>query len=174
MTGPGQWFPDPTGRSDRRFWDGTSWTDQIIRRGIQSTDSISDGYARPGCSAFTRRTRSTRRRSNELRERRGETPLVVSAAEEDASLKGAAHHLAPEGHDAAVRAKGCKVSGRRSLNQPTWVGNRADLWPPPNGYLRVSESIRHSPWRRRHQGGPAMRNVNRCATHVLARRQVRS
>jgi hypothetical protein len=45
--GTGQWFPDPTGRGDRRFWDGRSWTDQISRRGTQVTDSISDGYARP-------------------------------------------------------------------------------------------------------------------------------
>jgi hypothetical protein len=43
----GQWFPDPTGRGDRRYWDGTFWTDQISRRGTQRTDSISDGYARP-------------------------------------------------------------------------------------------------------------------------------
>jgi hypothetical protein len=45
--GIGQWFPDPTGRGDRRYWDGRSWTDQISRRGTQATDSISDGYARP-------------------------------------------------------------------------------------------------------------------------------
>ena len=45
--GTGQWFPDPTGRGDRRYWDGRFWTDQISRRGTQSTDSISEGYARP-------------------------------------------------------------------------------------------------------------------------------
>lgn len=45
--GSGRWFPDPTGRSDRRYWDGTSWTDRITRRGLQETDSISDDYARP-------------------------------------------------------------------------------------------------------------------------------
>jgi len=45
--GTGQWFPDPTGRGDRRYWDGRSWTDQISRRGTQGTDSISEGYARP-------------------------------------------------------------------------------------------------------------------------------
>ena len=47
MAGTGQWFPDPTGRSDRRYWDGNAWTDQITRRGIQTTDSIAHGYARP-------------------------------------------------------------------------------------------------------------------------------
>lgn len=58
MSGTGQWFPDPTGRSDHRYWDGRSWTDQVTRRGIQATDSISRGYARPerfrfhGRSAF--------------------------------------------------------------------------------------------------------------------------
>jgi Protein of unknown function (DUF2510) len=47
MAGSGQWFPDPTGRSDRRYWDGKSWTDQISRRGVTATDSIARGYARP-------------------------------------------------------------------------------------------------------------------------------
>jgi hypothetical protein len=47
MAPSGQWFPDPTGRGERRYWDGTSWTDQISRRGINATDSIAHGYARP-------------------------------------------------------------------------------------------------------------------------------
>jgi hypothetical protein len=47
MSGTGQWFPDPTGRSDRRYWDGKTWTDQVSRGGTQATDSISFGYARP-------------------------------------------------------------------------------------------------------------------------------
>jgi hypothetical protein len=45
--GTGQWFPDPTGRGDRRYWDGRSWTNQVSRRGTNTTDSISGGYARP-------------------------------------------------------------------------------------------------------------------------------
>ena len=47
MTENGQWFPDPTGRSDRRYWDGASWTDRVRRRGIPATDAIPHGYARP-------------------------------------------------------------------------------------------------------------------------------
>ena len=55
MAGTGQWFPDPTGRSDRRYWDGKAWTDQISRRGVQSRDSISHGYARPELFCFHER-----------------------------------------------------------------------------------------------------------------------
>lgn len=47
MADRGRWFPDPTGRGDRRYWDGVSWTDQVTRRGISATDFIPRGYAGP-------------------------------------------------------------------------------------------------------------------------------
>ncbi len=47
MADSGKWFPDPTGRGDRRYWDGASWTDRVTRRGVSATDSMPRGYARP-------------------------------------------------------------------------------------------------------------------------------
>lgn len=41
------WHRDPTGRSDHRYWNGTSWTDQVSKAGDQSTDPISGDYAPP-------------------------------------------------------------------------------------------------------------------------------
>jgi hypothetical protein len=37
---PGQtgWFPDPTGRFETRYWDGTSWTKAVMRGGTVDTD----------------------------------------------------------------------------------------------------------------------------------------
>jgi hypothetical protein len=35
--GPG-WFPDPHGRHQHRWWDGTAWTDQVADGGVTSTD----------------------------------------------------------------------------------------------------------------------------------------
>jgi hypothetical protein len=55
LTGTGKWFPDPTGRGERRYWDGGAWTDQISRRGLPATDSISGGYARPADFCFHER-----------------------------------------------------------------------------------------------------------------------
>lgn len=34
------WQPDPTGRSDSRYWDGTSWTQAVMKDGNVDTDPI--------------------------------------------------------------------------------------------------------------------------------------
>jgi hypothetical protein len=33
------WRPDPTGRHELRYWDGTTWTDHVSDQGAQSTDA---------------------------------------------------------------------------------------------------------------------------------------
>jgi Protein of unknown function (DUF2510) len=43
----GRWYPDPTGRNDRRYWNGRAWTDHVRRHGVEVTDPIACGYARP-------------------------------------------------------------------------------------------------------------------------------
>ncbi len=37
-TTPAGWYPDPTRRFDQRYWDGTGWTDNVVRNGQQSRD----------------------------------------------------------------------------------------------------------------------------------------
>jgi hypothetical protein len=32
------WYPDPSGRHEQRYWDGTRWTDQVSDEGRQSVD----------------------------------------------------------------------------------------------------------------------------------------
>ena len=36
----GAWHPDPTGRHQHRWWDGTQWTDQVADGGVSSTDPV--------------------------------------------------------------------------------------------------------------------------------------
>jgi hypothetical protein len=43
-THPAGWYPDPQGRSDHRYFDGTEWTDQVSRGGVVETDPL---YAEP-------------------------------------------------------------------------------------------------------------------------------
>jgi Protein of unknown function (DUF2510) len=37
---PAGWHPDPTGRHERRYWDGAAWTDHVINGGTQSLDPV--------------------------------------------------------------------------------------------------------------------------------------
>ncbi len=34
------WYPDPMGRHEYRYWDGTVWTDHVASHGRQSTDPL--------------------------------------------------------------------------------------------------------------------------------------
>ncbi len=36
--GPPGWLPDPTGRFESRYWDGTKWTQAVMRGGEVDTD----------------------------------------------------------------------------------------------------------------------------------------
>lgn len=41
----GAWHPDPSGRHELRYWDGTSWTEHVSDGGVTSTDA--EGAAPP-------------------------------------------------------------------------------------------------------------------------------
>ena len=38
VTTPAGWYPDPSGRFELRYWDGTQWTEHVARGGQQYTD----------------------------------------------------------------------------------------------------------------------------------------
>ncbi len=40
MTTPANWYPDPNGRAELRYWDGVAWTEQVSTGGVQSTDPV--------------------------------------------------------------------------------------------------------------------------------------
>lgn len=35
---PADWYPDPSGRYEHRYWDGTKWTDNVSRAGVMFKD----------------------------------------------------------------------------------------------------------------------------------------
>jgi len=37
---PAEWYPDPMGRHEKRYWDGATWTDHVFSKGQQSTDPM--------------------------------------------------------------------------------------------------------------------------------------
>lgn len=42
------WHPDPTGRHELRYWDGTQWTEHVSDQGVQSTSPVNADGATPG------------------------------------------------------------------------------------------------------------------------------
>ena len=39
-TNPANWHPDPTGRHELRYWDGSAWTEHVSDHGITGTDPV--------------------------------------------------------------------------------------------------------------------------------------
>ena len=35
---PAKWYPDPSGRYEFRYWDGSNWTDNVSRAGVMYKD----------------------------------------------------------------------------------------------------------------------------------------
>ncbi len=40
MSTPADWYPDPNGRAELRYWDGNAWTDHVSTGGQQSSDPV--------------------------------------------------------------------------------------------------------------------------------------
>jgi hypothetical protein len=41
MSTPANWYPDPNGHAELRYWDGSAWTDHVSTSGQQNTDRVS-------------------------------------------------------------------------------------------------------------------------------------
>jgi uncharacterized protein YxjI len=39
-TTPANWYPDPMGRHQLRYWDGANWTEHVSSNGVQSADPL--------------------------------------------------------------------------------------------------------------------------------------
>jgi uncharacterized protein YxjI len=65
------WYPDPGGRHEFRYWDGTAWTEHVANRGQQSTDPVNG----PGDVPTTRDDPDRIRR--QVQQRTGLTPGQV-------------------------------------------------------------------------------------------------
>ena len=44
---PPDWYPDPAGRHEYRYWDGNAWTDQVADHGRQSVDPMTTSAPLP-------------------------------------------------------------------------------------------------------------------------------
>lgn len=47
MTAPASWYPDPAGRHQYRYWDGTAWTAHASDNGVVATDPLDTALPPP-------------------------------------------------------------------------------------------------------------------------------
>ncbi len=59
MSTPQGWHPDPTGRHQVRWWDGTQWTDWVGDNGQQSQDPLTPAAATPAAAGPTTTSTTT-------------------------------------------------------------------------------------------------------------------
>lgn len=55
---PANWYPDPTGRHEHRYWDGSVWTEHVSDHGRQGTDSVTDSGPIPTTGATAEKVQS--------------------------------------------------------------------------------------------------------------------
>ena len=77
---PANWHPDPMGRHQLRYWDGTAWTDHVSDNGVQASDPLQPrGLDRVDQRADRRQRGRRRRRSSSSCTVRASTAAPTSA-----------------------------------------------------------------------------------------------
>ena len=77
---PPDWHPDPTGRHQYRYWDGTCWTEHVADDGLSSTDAIGP----PQALGHLSRKEQARAAANEVADpRSGSTRLHLACSHGD-------------------------------------------------------------------------------------------
>lgn len=49
---PANWYPDPAGRHEYRYWDGVQWTDHVSDGGVQSAEPLEPDFGDKVDTAF--------------------------------------------------------------------------------------------------------------------------
>ena len=90
------WYPDPTGRHEGRYWDGTKWTDTVHDGGSQSTDPIMPSPPTPEQEAEV--LAKEREAAEKAAAERAEAERVAAeqAAQERAAAEAAARQQAEQ------------------------------------------------------------------------------
>ena len=83
---PADWYPDPFGRHESRYWDGSAWTEHVASRGKQSIDPPEGAAAIPTTGQSAEKVRAQVSKHIENAEKRG-TP-VGATFEGDGTIFG--------------------------------------------------------------------------------------
>ncbi|MGA8846976.1 MAG: AIM24 family protein [Nocardioides sp.] len=117
------WHPDPTGRHELRYWDGSTWTDHVADQGAQSMDPLipqpdpapevapDQQGALADESQSAAAPRSDEHAEEQDKDHRGQQPTQVDQ---------------PEGHGAVPMA-GLPTGAAAGFSQDTFAGITGDL-----------------------------------------------
>jgi hypothetical protein len=100
MSQPANWYPDPMGRFDLRYWDGTAWTEHVSSNGVQSTNPLAP--APPAAAAI--QPTSGGSHTAEPAERRGFLSGVREARREKVAARDEFERLAMSAAQGAADA----------------------------------------------------------------------
>ncbi|WP_182379802.1 AIM24 family protein [Nocardioides sp. WS12] len=91
------WHPDPTGRHELRYWDGSQWTDHVSDQGVQSTSPVNapaDAGAAQGDSSDSGSV-SSESMGESMGESTGDSMSAEPVAEQPAADQWAAQSAEP-------------------------------------------------------------------------------
>jgi hypothetical protein len=74
------WYPDPTGRHQHRYWDGAAWTHHVADNGAASIDELNTGPGEEAANQPSSGVEALRRREQEVAAELGEIEEGISTA----------------------------------------------------------------------------------------------
>ena len=121
MSSPAAWHPDPLGRHEHRYWDGTQWTEHVADGGRSGHDPIATGASEDA-------TQPTTASEGSGGDPAPETPTAVAE---------------PTPSDQAGQAQGTGQFHQPPHQQPqgTWQAGGPATQPPPTNGLAVAAMI---------------------------------
>lgn len=122
------WYPDPSGRWQVRWWDGTAWTDRVATAGRQGSDPPPGGEA---TADLVNRVVATALGFADLADTMPESvtdPTVTAALWRDAATRREILTLA-HGHLAALEHQGSDPSRAMALTYITRALDDPPLMP---------------------------------------------
>ena len=139
MTTPAAWHPDPTGRHEQRYWDGSQWTEHVSDAGQVSSDPV-DGGAPAQQSAAAATPTATDQPADWYPDPSGRHELRYHDGTTWTDHVSDAGQVTSDPMTAAPAATGAEPAASGPVDQPDTqqapaedAGKSADWYPDPSG-----------------------------------------
>ncbi|MBG9885389.1 hypothetical protein ABE10_02060 [Bacillus toyonensis] len=125
------WHPDPTGRHQYRYWDGSTWTDHVADNGVQGTDPLMQLPVQSAERPMTRREmRQQARSAREEAARRERERAELERLAREVEARREAQRKREERELEESRARERLEAKARALREAKELEARAVSFPP--------------------------------------------